>query len=91
MSVYTQKVLEEIQAERDYQDRLWGTEFDDQNDLDNWIRYIVTYSARAAQAPSEQQRRDMVKVAAIAVAACEAFDRNKGFPPRHYEDIIANG
>lgn len=31
----------------------------------------------------------MLKVAALAVAACEAFDRNGGFAPRHYEDGVA--
>jgi predicted RNA-binding Zn ribbon-like protein len=85
------RVLDEIRDERDYQDTRWGTEFDDKNDLDNWVRYIITYAARASnfQAPPSQQRRDLVKVAAIAVAAVQAFDRNGGFPPRHYEDIVA--
>jgi len=85
------KIFREIRAEREYQDARWGTDFDDKNTLDNWIRYIVSYSGRAADTtvvPS-QQRRDMMKVAALAVAACEAFDRNNGFPPRHYEDIVA--
>lgn len=89
MSAYLQKVLEEIQAERRYQDRQWGTDFDDKNDLDNWIRYVVTYCGRASLGSPAQQRRDMLKVAAIAVAACESFDRNGGFPARHYEDTIA--
>jgi hypothetical protein len=91
MSVYLQKILGEIEAERQYQERRWSTEFDDKNDLDNWVRYIVEYSARAssAQSPPSQQRRDLLKVAALAVAACEAFDRNGNFPPRHYEDVVA--
>jgi hypothetical protein len=83
-----QKIFDEIKAERKYQDRCWGAEFDDKNNLDNWIRYIVSYCARASNfhASLSQQRRDMMKVAAIAVAACEAFDRNGRFPPRHYDD-----
>jgi hypothetical protein len=78
-------------SERDYQDTRWGIEFDDKNDLDNWVRYIVTYAARASnfQASPSLQRRDLVKVAAIAVAAVQAFDRNGVFPARHYEDIVA--
>ncbi len=88
MSAYFQKILEEVMAERKYQDRLWGTDFDDLNDLDNWARYVMTYCARATdpRATPAKQRRDMMKVAAIAVAACEAFDRNGHFPPRHYEE-----
>lgn len=88
MSVHLQKILEEITAERRYQDGLWGTDFDDENNLDNWARYIMTYCARAVdtRAKPANQRRDMVKVAAIAVAACEAYDRNGRFPPRRYEE-----
>jgi hypothetical protein len=91
MSAFTDKVFQEIRTEREYQDTLWGIDFDDKNDLDNWVRYIVTYCGRASnfQASPSQQRRDMMKIAAIAVGACEAFDRNNGFPPRHYEDIVA--
>lgn len=91
MSVYLQKILGEIEAERQYQERRWSTEFDDKNDLDNWVSCIVSYCSRASklQASPSKQRRDMLKVAAIAVAACESFDRNGNFPPRHYEDIVA--
>jgi hypothetical protein len=91
MSAYLQKIIGEIEAERQYQERRWSLEFDDKNDLDNWIRSIVAYCSRASSshAPPAKQRRDMLKVAAIAVAACEAFDRNGNFPPRHYEDAVA--
>jgi len=89
MGVYLQKVLEEVKAEREYQDRCWGTDFDDKNTLDNWVSYIVTYGGRSRIGKPVQQRRDMLKVAAIAVAACEAFDRNGRFPPRHYDDTTA--
>lgn len=91
MNAHLQTILDEIRVERDYQDCRWDIDFDDENNLDNWVRYIITYCARASnfQSPPSQQRRDMLKVAAIAVAACESFDRNKGFPPRHYEDIVA--
>jgi hypothetical protein len=91
MSVYLQKILGEIEAERAYQGRRWSTEFDDKNDLDNWVRSIVAYCSRASSSHSSpaKQRRAMLQVAAIASAACEAFDRNGNFPPRHYEDNVA--
>ncbi len=79
-------ILDEVQAERDYQEETWGAAFDDKNNLDNWIAYIVTYcGSSAVQTTPSEQRQKMVKVAALAVAACEAFDRNDGFPPRHYD------
>jgi hypothetical protein len=34
----------------------------------------------------EEQRNNMLKVAALAVAALETFDRNDGFAPRHYDE-----
>lgn len=91
MSVYLQKILGEVEAERAYQEKQWDSDFDAKNDLDNWLCNIMGYCVRAAciQASPAKQRRDMLKVAAIAVAACEAFDRNGNFPPRHYEDIVA--
>ena len=89
MGAHLQKILEEIKEERDYQDTRHGIDFDDKNGLDNWIRYIITYCGRASQGPPSIQRRGMLKVAAIAVAACEAFDRNGSFPPHYYEDLGA--
>lgn len=86
-----QKILGEIEAERQYQEARWGTDFDAKNDLDNWVCYIMGYCVRAAciQASPSKQRLNMLKVAAIAAAACESFDRNGNFPPRHYEDGVA--
>lgn len=88
-----ESVLEEIRNEREYQNGRWGTDFDDKNTLNDWVTYIATYCGRASQfaSPPSNQRRDMLKVAALAVAACEAFDRNGGFAPRHYEEQIPQG
>lgn len=79
-------ILDEIKAERNYQEEKWGADFDDINNLDDWITYIVTYCGLSAlQLTPTKQRGKMLQVAALAVAACEAFDRNNGFPPRHYD------
>jgi len=55
-----------------------------------WAAYLGIYTGKATAitAPPAEQRRQMLKVAAIAVAAVEAFDRNGGFAPRHYEDRV---
>ena len=80
-------IYDEIQAERAYQDNKWGTTFDDQNTVNDWMAYINIYGAKATdmKATPETQRLNMMKVAALAVAACQAFDRNDGFAPRHYD------
>ena len=80
-----EKIFAEIKDERDYQDEKWGPEFDDKNTLDNWIAFITAYCGIAWQEKhATWTRKRLVQAAALAVAACEAFDRNGGFPPSHY-------
>lgn len=83
-----EKILAEIAEERKRQDELWGVEFDRKNTLNDWGTYIGQYTGYAAEMgrTPEEQRDFMLKVAALAVAALEAFDRNNGFPPRHYDE-----
>ena len=80
-------IYDEIKQERDYQDGKWGTAFDDKNTVNDWTAYIAqrTGQSSAIGATKEEQRKQMLKAAAIAVAALEAFDRNNGFAPRHYD------
>jgi len=82
------QIFEAIEKERAYQDEKWGTRFDDRNTVNDWAAYINTYlgerTTKMGLTP-EQQREGMVKVATLAVAALESFDRNQGFPPRHYD------
>jgi hypothetical protein len=87
------QVLEEIRAEREYQDGQWGTEFDDKNTLNDWVTYVNIYMAQAAvmTATPEEQRKNMLKAATLLVAAVETFDRNGQFAPRHYEDRVPAG
>ena len=86
-------VLEEIRAEREYQDGEWGMEFDNRNTLNDWVTYITIYMSQAARmdVPPEDQRKNMLKAATLAVAAVESFDRNEQFAPRHYEDRVPAG
>lgn len=87
MSAANASILIEIENERYYQDRRFGHEFDNRNTLNDWATYLGIYTAKATEMgkPSAKQREALVKVAAIAVAAIEAFDRNVGFPSRHYD------
>ena len=78
-------IITEIKGERARQESLWGAVFDDKNTLDNWIAFITAYCGKAWSAGSPKKvRYRLLQVAAIAVAACEAYDRNDGFPPSHY-------
>lgn len=80
-------IAEQIRAERLYQDSRWGTEFDGKNTINDWGTFIGIYLAKATDmsASSDTQRKQLLKVATLAVAALEAFDRNGGFAARHYD------
>ncbi len=81
-----QTILNEVMIERTRQEGEWGADVDSMHTLDNWITFISTYCGLAAiQMSPEGQRRKMLQVATLAIAACESFDHNNGFPPRHYD------
>jgi len=83
----TEKLFAEIAKERTRQDSLWGHVFDDKNTTNDWCSYFVKYAVYAAPLHKDDEfsRRNIVKLAALAVAALEAHDRNGSFPPRHYD------
>lgn len=83
------QVFEAIENERDYQNGKWGTAFDDKNTINDWTTYIARYATNAAWAQTgEDQAKQLVKVAALAVAALEALARNSGLPQRHYDSEV---
>jgi hypothetical protein len=70
-------IFDEIHIERVYQDSIWGgPAHDDKNTSHDWIAYIVYYLGKAI-APWKPHvfRINMIKVAALAVAAIEWIDR----------------
>lgn len=75
MTIYT-----EIQQERAYQTQRWGTDNDKLNTPFHWASYISQYATRnlignpAAFPDEDAFRVDMIKVAALAVAAVESLD-----------------
>lgn len=80
------EILDEIMQERAYQEAKWGTAFDNNNTLNDWSAYISRYLGQATFAQThEESRRQFVKVATLALAAIESYDRNSGFPKRHYD------
>lgn len=87
----TERVLKEIRGERARQFAEWGWqpnngdrdlvahEHDDQHAPGDWTRFIVRHLGRAEQGIEDGDRyryRDqLLRVAALAVAAIESFDR----------------
>jgi hypothetical protein len=82
-------IFEEVKAERQHQDALWGKDFDSKNTINDWVAYICEYATRASSynTSSDDDRRDyFIKVAALAFGALEAFQENGGWPKRHYDE-----
>ncbi|KKN03282.1 hypothetical protein LCGC14_1109180 [marine sediment metagenome] len=85
-------IFDEIDAERKRQQEIWGDEFDDKNTPNDWLAFVTRYAARAAHLATvkstetnEAYRSDLIKAATVCVAALEAYDRQQGIVPRHYE------
>lgn len=69
-------ILSEILKERAYQDAKWGgSSHDDTETEENWQKYITEYANAQGSSSDYDFRKRMVKVAALAVAAIEAYDR----------------
>jgi hypothetical protein len=84
-----EKILKEIDTERKYQEKKWGNEFDNKNNANDWVAYTACYLGKALTFPwdGHRYRTMMIKVAALAVAAIENYDRLGGnIAKRHYDD-----
>ena len=71
-------VLTEVFHERRKQDLKWGgPAHDNQHNSHDWIAYITLHAGRAVMWPWDREtfRKQMVRVAALAVAAVEWCDR----------------
>lgn len=72
------KIFKQIHDERKIQDERWGgKKNDDENSADDWYRVIDKHNSRASDENGQDRRYALIRVAAIAVAAIESFDRNK--------------
>lgn len=73
------RIFDEIRAERERQDAQWGgSEHDIYVRSSDWLAVVDKFARNADRAyplNPEEYRRRMMQIAAIAVAACEAYDR----------------
>lgn len=79
-----QAILKEISDERERQIKRWGNDTDDtKNEPNDWVAYIAHHSTRwfnGGFAPYDAAtvatfRKQMMKVATLAVSAIESLDR----------------
>jgi hypothetical protein len=76
-----QRVIEDVENEREHQEERWGVANDDCNTLADWLSYIQRYASLASDSNDRAAvRHRLIQMAALAVAAAESSDRNLGHP-----------
>lgn len=75
-------IYREIESERAEQDAEWGgPSHDDEHSAGDWLEFLRKHWAKANAAPLDRDgptfRKQMVRVAALAVATIEWFDRRE--------------
>lgn len=78
-----EKIIEEVLVEREYQDNKYGgTMHDDRHNSHDWMAYITKHLGKAVTYPwrGDTFRVQMIRVAALAVAAAEWHDRGTNKP-----------
>lgn len=79
-------IVQSIVDERAKQVTQWGEDFDDRNTVNDWVATLTYYVGKASNCrPDGRAATEFLKVAAVAIAAIEAFGRNGGFPERHFD------
>ena len=76
-AIQVRDAYDDIREERAKQDQKWGgASHDDRHGVVDWVSYITHHAVSAlADANLFTFRRQMVRVAALAVAAIESADR----------------
>ncbi|MFY9550741.1 MAG: hypothetical protein WAU32_06280 [Thermoanaerobaculia bacterium] len=73
MDIHTNQVLEEIATERNNQRAVLGDEYADTT-MEEWVPLFLERISGILLAPKDDTRRQVVMLAALVVAAVEAFD-----------------
>ena len=81
-------IYAQVQAERERQDAKWGgPDHDANHTAGDWISFIAEHADKALRAEMgpidgdadlDEYRRRLIEVAALAVAAVEALDKQRG-------------
>jgi hypothetical protein len=73
-----QDILDDIAAERAEQDAKYGgPTHDDGHDPIDWCLYIIEHATKPFKPEAKGYRKQLVRVAALAIAAIQAHDRKQ--------------
>ena len=74
-------ILDEVRNERMVQDEKWGGDrFDDLHSISDWVALLTRHTGLAVNdgvTPTDRFRKQMIRVAALSIAAVESFDRKQ--------------
>ncbi len=72
-----QGIYDEIRDERDRQDKKWGgPAHDDGHSINDFVAFIAKHAGKAVDEAPLGQRKQMIRAAALAVAAIQKIDRD---------------
>lgn len=76
-SIIAEPLIQEISSERQRQVSKWGQ--DTNKSSHDWIAYLVKHSGKAVTYPFDGLtfRKQMIRIAALAIAAIEWYDTEK--------------
>lgn len=79
-----QEIFKLVDAEREYQNKKWGTTFDDKNTPNDWVAYVAIYLGKAVTLPWNRDafRTAILKVVTLGVAILE----RENYATRHYDN-----
>ncbi|HVX01258.1 MAG TPA: hypothetical protein VHA52_12610 [Candidatus Babeliaceae bacterium] len=79
MNKIRQAILNQIDTEREKQEKMWGNDNDDTHSEEMWDAIVVHELGQSCfhDDDSATFRKQMIKVAAVAVAAIESLDRSR--------------
>jgi len=78
-----EQVLTDVRTERGRQEAEWGGQYtDDKNTQSDWLR-LIEHQIHQARYHKAEFRERMIKIAALAVASVESYDRGQVGSPSH--------
>ena len=90
MSNFDQQEIDAVIAEAEYAFQKWGTAFDDNNTLNDWVTYISMYATEAAKIDNKAypitQYEKLIKAANLALTAAKRI-RTGTIALRHYDAL----
>ena len=85
-----QEIFAQIDCERAYQDKTWGSEFDNKNTVNDWIAYIVKYLGNAITAAGTRPRTNNIRDFRLAIlkiaTLCVCILEREDYAKRHYDE-----